>query len=863
MKGETTMKQKFYLLVLVLLGMVFGSQRANAQVFDEYGNVIWLGSKIEDVVGQKVYLYILGNQEVNPVTHVVTEDKGFLAGSGSYGIQITNTTVGTRFAVEQNGGNYRFSSVILNPRNTITNYMGTNASHDDKIFIDRNDNVNWILSEETHNVTIGETTYPGYQYTFYLNHAGVQNNRYIGKNGKLTGGAGTTAPANAARICILTEKDYEAAMNNVTIGNVDLAAWIKDPTFEFFNSDGAAWEWRKLGATVEETGDLIDPYTPAANTADPDALTYVGKEDFTPDHYNGNGINNLGVRLQALPTPTSTTNFNVNKVTSWHQRNQTWMVNGVYNKPANRNNDGNVNYLSQSVYGFNLNYDSNGDGVVDIRDEFHNSNHYNNLWDHCAQYFAAEIYNEAIECSQDVKLSAVDQLRGGLYKISMEALYDDDDQGDTNLTNDKSGPNAVLFYRVETGEPGTDTYKVTYREFPIPVIRSNMIGNTTTQITRHSGVSAGRELVRDVKDYEGLYYSVNAYMYLEAKSKVRIGIRVKEAHGWTVFNNVHIYALGQTPLLVDENWEKKEGQITYYEKGERKTLPKDPYLWTTYPTDWSGYEIKDMAKPNTVYYTRTMTTGAWNTICLPFRLNASQIKAAFGSDCKLSEFKGLNGTCIEFTKAKDIANNDWDADGSSFRMEIGKPYLIKPTTGPSITTGGYKIPWSRASVDTDWVEITPPAYTFPDVTFAQTYNRDDPNDDTDLPTAIDDPKGDITFEGNFYYRTVGASTPLQENWVITGGTMYHLTNTTDVNLWATYAYLHMPKQSSAGASKFTVSFDGISDETDVIEGVVAPDGNIYSGSVYSVNGQKVANDGNIQNLSKGIYIVNGKKYVVK
>ena len=838
---------------MVLLGMFFGIQRANAQVFDEYGNVVWLGSRIQDVVGQKVYLYILGNQDVNPVTHVVTEDKGFLAASGSYGVQITNSTVGTRFGVSQNGGNYRFSSPILNPRNTSTNYMGTNASKDDKIFIDRDDNVNWILSEEPHNVNIGGTTYEGYQYTFYLNHANVQNNRYIGKNGLLTN------QANAARILILTEKDYEDAMNNVTIGNVDLAAWIKDPTFEIFNSDGAAWEWCELGATPEQTGELIEAYTPTAGT--------YNNKYYTPDLYGVQDgemytINQLYDLYRANKNTIST-------IDRWHQRNQTWMVNGYYDYNFSENvespnvdeptwgikEDGRCGGLNRDIHGYNLDF-TNG--------------RFNDLWNNCAQYFAAEIYNEAIECSQDVKLSEVDQMRGGLYKISMEALYDDDAQGNTNLASDGT-PNAVLFYRTEDLNGN-----ITYREFPIPVIRSNMIGNSATQITRHSGVSAGCELVRDVKDYEGLYYSVNAYMYLQAKSKVRIGIRVKEAHGWTVFNNVHIYALGQTPLLVDENWEKKDGQITYYEKGVKKTLPNDPYLWTTYPTDWSGYELKDYAKPNTVYYTRTMTTGAWNTICLPFRLNASQIKAAFGSDCKLSEFNGLNGTCIEFTKAKDNANRDWDADDSSFRMDIGKPYLIKPTTGPSITAEGYKIPWSRAGVETDWVEITPPAYTFPDVTFSQTYNRNDPEDKDDVPKEDFVTKNGITFQGNFYKKTITTDKVYCEDangnvkhdgddsyWVITHGNMYHLQGDRPWNIWATYAYLTAPKNATASVQSIVIE-DGDTYINTAVEGLVIDyDGTVGNNEVYTLGGQKVSGDSSISNLKKGVYIMNGKKYVVR
>ena len=69
-----------------------------------------------------------------------------------------------------------------------------------------------------------------------------------------------------------------------------------------------------------------------------------------------------------------------------------------------------------------------------------------------------------------------------------------------------------------------------------------------------------------------------------------------------------------------------------------------------------------------------------------------------------------------------------------------------------------------------------------------------------------------------------------------------------------------------GNTKFSVLFDG--DEEDW-EGIVdaiqsVTDGKVsasVNGKVYNVNGQMVGTS--IQNLNKGLYIVNGKKYVVK
>ena len=847
------MKQKFYLLVLVLLGMVFGSQRANAQYFDEYGNVVWIGSNLDDLEGKYVYLYIPGHQTKSG--NIVTEDKGFLSGSGSYGVQMVLNTFGTRLKVAKrhDANNYdiwawNFITPELNPYYFNNNpehqcFLSPNNTNNDRyVYIDRVDNPNWLYDHaegDTHRYTetIDGEDVTGYEYRLYCYggdngsyyHGG---NRYFGEDGQLT------TQANAVYVRFITEQDYKRALDNITIGDVDLAAYVSDPTFEFYNKDGADWEWRNLGATPEETGALIDPYTP--NTPN----TYYGIE-YTPDEYNGKRVENL----------TGTTE----NLTRWHQRNQTWMVNGFYNKEVN---DGNTDIPNrQQRIGYNLGFGNN------------NALSFNGLWREYAQYFAAEIYNEAIEFSQQLKLSTLEQLNGGLYKITVEALYDDGGSGTTNQISDGT-PNAVLFYRAKVGD------KVTYREVPLPVIGAGNMGTGSTQILRHSGVSAGRELVRDLTNH---VYQTELYMLLEANAEVRIGVRVKEPAngGWTVFNNVHLYALGQTPLLVNENWELAEKQIEYYQNWDRKHLPGvDPYYYTSYPVNWyDGTSHNDPYMPTSVYYTRTMTKGKWNTICLPFALNPAQIKAAFGEDCKLSEFAGLNesGSCILFktatvneptSEAYGKSWNDPKAVGA-FKMVIGKPYLIKPTVDPQIldstpgTPDSYRVPWSRAKVSTgNYVEIESPAYIFPNVLLSQTYEREYPDD---VPEAGYDRKGDITFEGNFYKTTVGKSTSEYDNWVITQGNMYHLTNDKDFTLWATYAYLHAPSGIFNTNEVQSIAIeDGDTYINTAVEGLMIDyDGTVGNNEVYTLGGQKVSGDSSISNLKKGVYIMNGKKYVVR
>ena len=66
---------------------------------------------------------------------------------------------------------------------------------------------------------------------------------------------------------------------------------------------------------------------------------------------------------------------------------------------------------------------------------------------------------------------------------------------------------------------------------------------------------------------------------------------------------------------------------------------------------------------------RTINANEWSTICLPFAMTATQVKAAFGNDVQLGDFAGYDvtdggkGISVKFTSATAIAAN--------------RPYIIK------------------------------------------------------------------------------------------------------------------------------------------------------------------------------------------
>lgn len=208
---------------------------------------------------------------------------------------------------------------------------------------------------------------------------------------------------------------------------------------------------------------------------------------------------------------------------------------------------------------------------------------------------------------------------------------------------------------------------------------------------------------------------------------------------------------------------------------------------------------------------RTMVANEWNTICLPFDVTMDKAKAAFGDNVKIVELD---------TKAAV------DANVLSFKASTGivaaTPYLIKPSAVSE--TGTYTF---------EGVDITETndenAYVKNPIAFKGIFNMVDITKDVDNVGA------------SCYAAFLGADNKIYKakaNGNKTKGFR---------------AYFAIPNSASASALRV------------VIDGTATSIKNIYSevvesnAPVYNLQGQRV--DGN--NLTPGIYVKAGKKFVVK
>lgn len=251
------------------------------------------------------------------------------------------------------------------------------------------------------------------------------------------------------------------------------------------------------------------------------------------------------------------------------------------------------------------------------------------------------------------------------------------------------------------------------------------------------------------------------------------------------------------------------------------------------PTDAKNAEVK---------LDRTFYKNYWNAICLPYSINRRQIEDVFGDGTMVVLMKNID-TSTKKVMFIEHVNQD---------IIAGYPYLIFPTkkddndkTDHSVINNG--IITTRATFG----EANSPIFTVG--TDGQTY------------TAGDMQPNALVFKGTFSK----ADLPVGSYVITKSGT---LANVSQTGLWINpyRAYIHF-NQTTSGAKAIklaSMGFAGIDDmegETTSIEDLLFNDGIMTRpADVFNVNGQKVRSKAeNLYGLPKGVYIVNGKKYVNK
>lgn len=356
----------------------------------------------------------------------------------------------------------------------------------------------------------------------------------------------------------------------------------------------------------------------------------------------------------------------------------------------------------------------------------------------------------------------------------------------------------------------------------------------------------GKEPVETFSDWSILGANVitlgdKGYIFINPKSDYD-EVVITQGEGVKALNNLAVYGL----YLRND----KDGDGTPDDDELAEDCKQDLVFQET--VNLSEKSQKKYKENLTMYFQRSFVEGEWNSLIMPVNLTKAQFDEAFGSDAKLAKANKVydsNGNLvIGFSLVEEDKNN-----ANSAYLVANTPYIINISKKTALK-GAITIDAGTISGDIYKVDNSLAAGG---VTF--TYDNDKATNPIEQNFPVD--QAITTKWGMTDLKFIGSYNKHQDleagNYIWNNGKLYLTKN----NHWMKgYRCWLVPTWSgSATGNAKLLSFGFGNGET---TGINMPSMVNTTGStkVYNLNGQRVDN---MLGVQPGIYIVNGKKVVVK
>lgn len=439
-------------------------------------------------------------------------------------------------------------------------------------------------------------------------------------------------------------------------------------------------------------------------------------------------------------------------------------------------------------------------------------------------------------------IQKITDLKPGLYRVNCQGFYFNPDN-----KNDKDNTSFVF---------ASQDYNDIRNQTPLKTIGSadwELMKNMTYNNTPATGdgidgfrdiptkycVNAGKIFAEsnpyEDKDVDSRKYDNSVAVLVKADEGSETGTLYigagKRANdgGYAYFDNFQLFYMGDKQWYLDAT-NTSRSEFTIVPNADGTNTPSG-----------INHNPEKYKFPVTYNIRRYFHVGNWESLILPCNLTGDQVKQTFGGDqeVKLSVFDRVEGTCVYFKYV------DTDKAG----IDAGRPYIIKVGKEADIKTKNdkYIFPWGNTKVKVygpiyQVQGVVPPTFTGDGVTTEE----------------ITSGGYKVQFHG-FYYKPSAA---LANAYVVNNGNMYHLSSDWDGFVGTSWYVTITDAQGNAKALSF--SFDGDSSTTAIENVAGQEDATVQTDEfVYNLSGQRVGTRNDMSNLSSGIYVVAGKKFVVK
>lgn len=806
----------------------------------EQSNTAWTGCTPEAANDQTVYLYNVGTKQ-------------FLGKGGRWGTEATMNVEGAPFELTYTNGTFTLTSKVKqeggDSNGKLTLMDGTDrTSKFDKFnyFVDGKP-----AASENYTFTANGSTTDGYTLaitstsskpdegnkssmagqTFYMFAEGA--NAHVSARLETATETMFGIPADStaySKWVIVTEdqrKDAFKTVNNAHVAAVNATFLMSD--FDFARNDNSCSEW-KTGATSTETptgtlsykGNKVCKPTDA-NPSTITEYTYTSTHDYKFD---------WGTKEHTSVIVTTedhgATWVRECQEASEHGRSYTTRVTYTKTNTEQKVVAGYTYYLGNGYDERNYTTDPITGETMTVGENRQQS--YGGAW-------TANIHGARGSVVQTIP--AKNMIKEGWYRISC-----------VGFTTATKGI-ARLFAASGKGNTGSNATEQT-EKFAI----ANL--HRIDAATRPATYVAASKLL-DTPNVNTFDASVKVYVSPTNEAKttfetLSFGIQVGSAAGetqdadddaWTCFDNFKIEYLGTPPnvLILDEDQEDG-AYINAQAADDNKRLQK-----------------------SVVYLHRTMNTDKWNSLVLPISLNVGQVKSIFGDQVHISEFKGAYDENHPQRIIFDpITANRNDPD--AIAIKAGELYLVKPTADGGMPTGQ---PEKTFTYDGKTISVRD-YYTIVGVTFKHKNDVKDINYSARVMGTTGnedfDTKQQVQFVGTYVNCSDKNNIPAY-SYVLNGnnvggttGLWYYRTVPTKTKGFRGWLQSVQGQASNVFEYEIEGVVEQVNGNTTAIDGIEAAQQ--HSANIYNLNGQLVRQGAtSTEGLPSGLYIVGGKKLVVK
>ena len=290
----------------------------------------------------------------------------------------------------------------------------------------------------------------------------------------------------------------------------------------------------------------------------------------------------------------------------------------------------------------------------------------------------------------------------------------------------------------------------------------------------------------------------------------------------------------------------------------------------------------NLFKNKTLHLNKKFVLNKWNTFVLPVNLTRDQVWSAFGGTTRLAKLSNLTETAIEFESVDLTKLTDEEPAIVAYQ-----PYIIFPVKEPDVTpkyTGNVTI-----NNKLEKVTIAANHYVIPKVTIPTKKDGDKEVSDWSYMSNDHWTTSKISTDGKMmalgtFARTFGDATQdadgkwnitnkdkiidgrddLKGSYFFDNGKMY-LSKVRARGLRG-FSCWFKPTTNNDTAPNAQLTIDGVSQGTTGIEDILADyeqPVSRFANGIYNLNGQLVKQGNSTAGLPSGMYIVNGKKCIVR